>query len=81
MALDPEDREWLETKFGEVHARMDTALHGPEGEPQKGLHVRMDRLEQLVRAFARLTWLGVGAEVAALIGMFTHHSTPPGNHP
>lgn len=83
MPLDPEDRKWFEEQFREVHTRIDTAFTGPEGEPHKGVWVRLDRVEQMARAIGRIAWLAVSAGVAGIIGAFSSHggSTPPGSHP
>jgi len=43
--------------------RMDVALHGPEGAPEKGHVVRVDRLEQK----QKLVW---GALLTAVAGLF-----------
>lgn len=84
MPLDPADKEWLDERFGAINQRVDHALHGPDGKPHEGIWIRLDRIEQVVRAIGRLTWLAIGAGIAGIIGAFTAHgggSGTTGGHP
>lgn len=79
MPLTPMEKEQLDR----IEQKLDLAFHGPDGEPHKGVWVRLDRVEQLARAVGRIAWLAIGAGVAGLVGAFTNHggNTPPGSHP
>lgn len=44
-------------------------INGPKGEPEKGVVVRMDRLEQSEKRRSVLSKTAVGAACAALAGM------------
>jgi len=81
MPLDYKDREWLEEKFEQVHARMDDALHGPKGEPHKGIHVRMDRLERIILVIIWVTGAAITGTISALAKSFGNGSSPPPSHP
>jgi hypothetical protein len=52
----------IERKIGEIHL----TLNGPPGESQKGLVVRVDRVEQK----QRLVWLAVFGAVVAVVKTF-----------
>jgi hypothetical protein len=82
MPLDQDDRQWLEERFDAIHQRVDTAFHGPEGEPHKGIWVRLDRAERIIAVALWIATAAVTAGIGALAKAFTTGSTPPSNpHP
>lgn len=80
MPLEPADREWLDERFDAVHRRVDTAFQGPEGEPHKGIWVRLDRAERIIAVALWAAAIACGAGITAAVKAFTGGGTPT-NHP
>lgn len=65
-----EKLEQIATHVSELHV----LFHGPAGESEKGIPVRVDRLEQTEKRRARLIWLLIGSVVGLFVqavGSFT----------
>jgi anti-sigma factor RsiW len=55
------------TQIGEKIDDLHATFHGPQGEPEHGVLVRVDRLEQTEKRRAKLIWLLVGSVVGLLV--------------
>lgn len=75
------NEEELLKRLDRIENKIDRGFHGPEGQPEKGLTVRVDRLEQLAKALVG-GLAALGTVVLGLIVKFiTTGHQPPGNHP
>jgi hypothetical protein len=72
----------LSDRLERIENKIDMGFNGPEGQPERGLTVRVDRLEQLARALVGALAV-LGTTVLGLIVKFFSTGTPPasGNHP
>ena len=82
MALTPEQQEQLDR----IEGKLDRAFNGPEGEPHKGVWVRLDRLERVAFWAVRFAGLAIVGAIAAIWGsvwtfITAGHPPSPGNHP
>ncbi len=83
MSLTREQQEQLDR----IEGKLDRAFNGPEGEPHKGVWMRLDRLERVAAWAARLASLAVLGAAAAIwqqVWSFIttgNHPPTPGNHP
>lgn len=80
MPLDDEDKE----RLARVEDKLDRVLNGPEGQPEKGWIVRMDRVERVVGAAIKIAMAALLAGAGALWQSITngnHPSAGSGGHP
>jgi hypothetical protein len=63
QAVQTEKLNQIGIQVSELHA----AIHGPPGEPDHGLPLRVDRLEQTEKRRAKLIWLLVGSVVGLVV--------------
>lgn len=77
MPLDLDDRKWLDERFKEISE----LFHGPKGEPQKGINIRMDRLERIVTVIIFVAGAAASAAISALAKSYGNGSSPPPSHP
>jgi hypothetical protein len=63
QAVQTEKLNTIATQVAELHA----TIHGPAGEPEHGLPLRVDRLEQTEKRRAKLIWILVGSVVGLAV--------------
>jgi hypothetical protein len=66
-----------------VESKVDRLFNGPEGEPHKGVMVRLDRLEQTTRNIGRFVWAVATAVIGLVVTKIASilNALPPGGKP
>jgi hypothetical protein len=55
------------TQIGQQVSELHRAIHGPQGEPEHGLPLRVDRLEQSEKRRQKLIWMLVASVVGLVV--------------
>lgn len=71
----------LSERLVRIENKIDRGFNGPEGQPERGVHVRLDRLEQVAKTAVWVVTLVVSSIVAVAVKAFSSGSNPPGNQP
>lgn len=71
----------LVERLERIEAKIDRGFNGPDGQPERGLNVRVDRLEQLAKILVGgLAVIGT-AVIGIIVKFIASGHQPPGNHP
>jgi hypothetical protein len=56
----------LSDQLSRIEGKVDRGFNGPEGQPERGLHVRVDRLERQFSGIAKIAWISITSAVGAV---------------
>ena len=65
MTISSEFRDACEHEFAEIRVKLDRLDEAIRGNGKPGIALRLDRLEQDARRYAKLVWMVIGSTITA----------------